>query len=226
MTHWLEKRTKCLERLAANDISVEMLQFARSRLRFVVADSVIDATRGTISECILSWRLVQRCAKICVVGAGIRTTAGIFYRTLTGLAQRNVPVLTFSDSNVTMSLVIPETHAADAESFLHDALAVGSGSSFTSPITFDASLGRVRVNGEERRLGARQAKLLQFLIENVGRVIEGEEAARHLFGNDSASESVSALRVHMHNLRKKIEVDPDNPRYIVTVHAQGYLFVR
>jgi len=94
----------------------------------------------------------------------------------------------------------------------------------SSPITFDAALCKVRVNGEERRLGSRQAKLLEFLVNNLGRVVEAEEAARHLFGADGREE-IAALRVHVHNLRKKIEADPDNPRYLVTVPAQGYVLV-
>lgn len=40
-------------------------------------------------------------------------------------------------------------------------------------------------------------------------------------GSDEAGAALVALRVHMHNLRKKIEEDPDNPRYLVTVPAQG-----
>jgi len=34
------------------------------------------------------------------------------------------------------------------------------------------------------------------------------------------------VRVHLHNLRKKIEDDPDTPRHIITVPEQGYVFVR
>jgi hypothetical protein len=158
------------------------------------------------------------------VGAGIRTTAGVFCRTLTALTRANIPLLHFSDSQVTLSLIVPEGQGPDAEALLHKEL-FGADSSFSSTISFDALLGRVRVNGKECRLGARQAKLLGYLIENVGRVVESEEAARHLFGADGKDE-VAALRVHMHNLRKKIEQNPENPRYIVTIPAQGYLFVR
>ena len=222
---WLTKRAEVLECLTVRGVSVEMLQFTPSRMRFVISESVVTSTRDILQECSATWRLVSNCSKITMVGTGIRTTAGVFYRTFTVLAERDVPVLHFSDSGVTVSLIVPDANAAAAESLLHDLLARGSGSSFHSPISFDAALGKVRVRGEERRLGARQAKLLEFLIDNVGRVVEAEEAALYLFGSDG-KEDVAALRVHMHNLRKKIEDDPDNPRFIVTVPAQGYLFVR
>lgn len=221
---WPAKRAECLERLASRGVSVEMLQFMPERMRFVVAHSVAASVQAITTECDLGLRVVPNCSKLIVVGAGIRTTAGVFHRTLTGLADRQIPVLHFSDSNVTMSLLVLDENAADAQSLLHEVLTGGRGS-LNSPISFDAALGKVRVRGEERRLGSRQAKLLEFLIDNVGRVVEAEEAARHLFGSDG-KDDVAALRVHLHNLRKKIEDDPDNPRYIVTVPAQGYLFVR
>lgn len=221
---WQAKRAECLERLATRNVSVEMLQFTPVRMRFVVAEAAAAAAQAIATECGLAWRVVPNCSKIIVVGAGIRTTAGIFYRTLTGLAEHEILVLHFSDSNVTMSLIVPDADAADAQSLLHDVLTGGRGS-LNSPISFDAALGKVRIRGEERRLGSRQARLLEFLIDNVGRVVEAEEAARYLFGSDG-KDDVAALRVHLHNLRKKIEDDPDNPRYIVTVPAQGYLFVR
>jgi Transcriptional regulatory protein, C terminal len=222
---WGAARLRFLERLAERGISVEMLQFAPLRVRFIVPEGTAAPVREVVGECELAWRLVPHCCKVSLVGAGIRTTAGVFYRALTALMRGNIPLLHFSDSNVTMSLIVPEEHGHDAESLLHEVLFVGGDSSFSTSISFDALLGRVRVNGQERRLGARQAKLLAYLIENVGRVVESEEAARHLFGTDG-KEEVAALRVHMHNLRKKIEEDPDNPRYIVTIPAQGYLFVR
>lgn len=221
---WSVSRLEFLARLAEREISVEMLQFARWRVRFIVAEDVAASVQEAAHESDLAWRLVPRCCKVSIVGAGIRTTAGVFYRTLAALTRANIPLLHFSDSHVTMSLIVPEAHGPEAEALLHGEL-FGPDSRFSSTISFDALLGRVRVNGKEHRLGARQAKLLGYLIENVGRVVESEEAAKYLFGADGADE-VAALRVHMHNLRKKIEENPDNPRYIVTIPAQGYLFVR
>ncbi len=222
---WNAARLQLLERLAARSISVEMLQFAQARVRFIVPREAAGPVREVAESCGLAWRLIPRCCKVSIVGAGIRTTAGVFYRSLTALTRRNIPLLHFSDSHVTMSLIVPEAQGQEAEALLHDLLLAGTDSSFSSTISFDAVLGRVRINGKEQRLGARQAKLLGYLLENVGRVVESEEAARYLFGGEGKDE-VAALRVHMHNLRKKIEEDPDNPRYIVTIPAKGYLFVR
>jgi len=221
---WSIARAECLERLASDGISVEMLQFQSQRLRFIVSETVAMQAVASLRGAAVLWRVVPCCSKLSIVSAGIRTTAGAFYRTLTGLTQLRIPILHFSDSHVAMSLIVPEDRSAEAAAFLREIFALANSSPCT-PVTFDAARCRVRVNGREQRLGSRQAKLLEFLLDNVGRVVETEEVARYVFGSDD-KDDVAALRVHMHNLRKKIEADPDNPRYIVTVPAQGYLFVR
>ncbi len=221
---WLKLRVECLAGIATAGVPLEMLQFMPRRMRFIVDRRFVKAAQAAIQDCGLAWRLVPYCSKVCIVSDTVRTTAGIFYKMLTRLAARGIPVLHFSDSNVNLSFIVSDANSTEVERLLHYLLSSVSRPSMSSPITFDAALCKVRVNGEERRLGSRQAKLLEFLVNNLGRVVEAEEAARHLFGADGREE-IAALRVHVHNLRKKIEADPDNPRYLVTVPAQGYVLV-
>jgi hypothetical protein len=221
---WLSLRAQCLGRFATDGISVEMLQFLPSRMRFVVVANLVETAKAVVQDCGLTWRLVPNCSKVSVAGARFPATAGIFLRALTGLAERNIPVLHFSDSDTSLSLLVPDTSSSDTERFVQSALTSGE-ASINSSIRFDSAFARVRVNGQERQLGSRQAKLLEFFIKNAGRVIEVEEAARYLFGTNG-KDGVSAIRVHIHNLRKKLEVAPNNPRHLVTIPAQGYVFVR
>lgn len=223
--NWSARRAACLEQFAVRGISIEMLDFMPSRMRFVVPRRLVARVRAVVRERDLALRLVPDCAKICLAGSGIPTTAGLFYRALSALTDRGIPLLHFSDSSVTMTLIVSETDARAAERLLHELLAAGNVLPFDAAIGFDATLGRVNVGGKERRLGARQSRLLQFLLDNAGSVVEPEEAARSVFGSDG-KQDVAALRVHLHNLRKKIEDEPNNPRIIVTVPAKGYLFVR
>jgi hypothetical protein len=222
---WLRARSQCLERFASHRVSVEMLQFMPHRMRFVVAENLVETAQLVVRACGLAWRLVPGCSKLCIAGLGIPTAAGLFYRILTILAEREIPLLHFSHSDVTMSLVVPGAYGAEATTLVQRALAASGAASPNPPIDFDAVLGRLRVDGTERRLGSRQAKLLAFLTANAGRAIEANEAAKHLFGTD-AKEEIAALRVHVHNLRKKIEADPENPRRIVTLPTGEYFFVR
>lgn len=222
---WLAIQMRLLERIFAEGVSIEMMQSFPLGLRFLLTSRHLTFVRGLAQESGLACESVEACAKLCVVGTGVRSTAGLFYRALRALGGKSIPVLHWADSNVTLSLVVKETVAGISERCLHEALAPGSGLHVSAPIGFDADAGVVRVRGREKKLGSRQAQLLRFLMDNVGRIIEAEELARHLFGSDG-KEELAAVRVHLHNLRKKIEDDPDTPRYIVTVPDQGYVFAR
>lgn len=222
---WRRQRTQMVEQLAARGVSLEMLQFFPKRMRFTVDADRVDLAQDIAAELSLHSHATTHCAKVCVVGSGIRSTVGVFCKVFAALRERDITVLHFTDSNVTISLLLQEHEAAVAEQALHEAFVTGSTLPAAASILFDLKLRKLRVNGREVRLGVRQATLLKVLVDNVGRVVEAEEAARCLFGSDGKDE-LAALRVHMHNLRKKIEKDPANPRYILTIPNQGYLFVR
>ncbi|MGZ3516890.1 MAG: winged helix-turn-helix domain-containing protein [Vulcanimicrobiaceae bacterium] len=222
---WREQRARMLAELAARGVSIQMLQYLPLRMRFVVESARLNAAQELAEALELSSHAITRCAKICVVGRGVRSTAGIFHGLFAALDDAHVLLLHFTDSNVTISLLVQEDDAVRAEQALHGVLVPDGGLATGTSIIFDEALSRVSVNGREVRLGARQTKLLAFFIDNVGRVVAPEEVAKRTFGGEG-KEELAALRVHMHNLRKKIEDDPDNPRYILTIPNQGYLFVR
>jgi len=224
-TPWPRLQLRILEEIAAAGVSIEMLQSFSLGVRFLAPAASLPFLRALAKTHGLAPHAVERCAKLCIVGTGVRATAGVFYRSFSSLTDRDIPLLHWSDSNVTISFVVNESVARLSERILHQALAPGSDVSVGAAISFDADFGLVRINGRETRLGTRQAQLLGFLLDNVGRIVEAEELARHLFGGDGKDE-LAAVRVHLHNLRKKIEEKPETPRYIVTVPDQGYLFVR
>jgi PAS domain-containing protein len=217
---WSRMRIRYLDALTARGVSIEMLQYTGAHMRYVVSENAAKTARESARACSLVWHLLPSCTKIRVATTGLGAKAGIFSRILSGFAARKIPVFHFSDSDVTISLIVPQAQGARAQAYLRTTF-----SSVGSPFEFDAGIGQLDVNGKRHRLGMRQAKLLGFLLDNAGRIIEPQEAARHLFGSDHR-EDVGALRVHLHNLRKKIEADPDNPRHIVTVAERGYIFRR
>ena len=222
---WREQRARILAELASHGVSIQMLQYLPLRMRFVVENSRLEAAQELAEMLGLSSQAITRCAKLCVVGRGVRSTAGILHSLFVALDEADVLLLHFTDSNVTVSLLVQEDDAVRAEQALHGVLVPNGSLPAGTSIIFDEALSRVSVNGREVRLGARQTKLLAFFIDNSGRVVAPEEVAERIFGADG-KEELAALRVHLHNLRKKIEDDPDNPRYILTIPNQGYLFVR
>ena len=67
-----------------------------------------------------------------------------------------------------------------------------------------------------------ETKILYILIRNAGRTVTTDFLLRRLWPMDDGSEE--ALRVHVHRLRHKIEVNPSKPNYIFTKRGLGYSF--
>ena len=72
-------------------------------------------------------------------------------------------------------------------------------------------------------LTAKQYEVLVLLATNPGRVYNREQIIRYLWDGDFFGEA-RAADVHVQHIRKKIESDPKNPRYIHTVRGMGYKF--
>ena len=70
-------------------------------------------------------------------------------------------------------------------------------------------------------LTAKEFKLLHFLASRPGEVMSQRRILQGVWGPDYGDE-LEYLRVFINQLRKKIEPDPRNPRYIVTDHSAGY----
>lgn len=90
-------------------------------------------------------------------------------------------------------------------------------------IRLDPASRAVTKNGEPIELAAREFDLLQLLMANAGKVVRREEIMDevwdpHWFG------PTKTLDVHISWLRKKVEEDSSNPRYITTVRGVGFRF--
>jgi two-component system alkaline phosphatase synthesis response regulator PhoP len=92
-------------------------------------------------------------------------------------------------------------------------------------ITVDFTKARMVKKGEEITLSERECRLLQHLIESQGEVVTRDELLEEVWGYEAAP-MTRTVDVHISWLRQKLEEDPANPRFIVTVHGQGYRFVQ
>jgi two-component system KDP operon response regulator KdpE len=89
------------------------------------------------------------------------------------------------------------------------------------PIRIDPDRHRVTVAEREVRLTPTEYRLLWLLAKNAGKVLTHRQILREVWGPEHASDT-HYVRVHMAELRKKIEVDPAHPRWLVTEPAVGY----
>jgi two-component system KDP operon response regulator KdpE len=83
---------------------------------------------------------------------------------------------------------------------------------------------RVLVAGKDVRLTPTEFKVLTFLVRNAGKVVTHRTLLQAVWGWES-SEQTEYLRVFINQLRRKIEADPQHPRYILTEPWIGYRFV-
>lgn len=91
-------------------------------------------------------------------------------------------------------------------------------------LTIDLVWHIVKRGDENVKLTGTEYKLLAYLASNHGRVLTHQSILTHVWGPADADHT-EYLRVYMRQLRKKLEVDPERPQYILTEAGIGYRFV-
>jgi DNA-binding response OmpR family regulator len=79
-------------------------------------------------------------------------------------------------------------------------------------------------NGVPVVLSAREFLLMAYLVANRGAVVTRDQLLDAVWGYDSMP-FTRTVDTHVAKLRKKIEDDPANPRYLITFHGVGYKFL-
>ena len=82
----------------------------------------------------------------------------------------------------------------------------------------------VTVLGEQAQLPLKEFELLEVLLRNAGRVLTRMQLIDRVWGSDYVGDT-KTLDVHVKRIRQKIEEDPHEPVYLLTVRGLGYKFV-
>ena len=102
--------------------------------------------------------------------------------------------------------------------------AAATPSTFTcGDLEINFAMRRVTVGGKEVKLTPTEYSLLQHLAVNQNKVLTHNMLLQSVWGNEYSSEK-EYLRVFIGRLRKKLEPDPEKPKYIQTVPGVGYHF--
>lgn len=88
------------------------------------------------------------------------------------------------------------------------------------PLRVDLARREVTVDGREVRLTPTEFRLLALLARHAGKVLTHRMILREVWG--PAASEVHYVRVHMAELRKKLEAEPARPRLLVTEPGVGY----
>lgn len=76
-------------------------------------------------------------------------------------------------------------------------------------------------NKEVIELTSTEYKIIEYLISHIGRVYTKQQIFEHVW-RENYYDDENAIRVHISNLRDKIEDDPKKPKYLKTVRGLGY----
>jgi two-component system response regulator RegX3 len=90
-------------------------------------------------------------------------------------------------------------------------------------VRMDVDRHIVTVEGNEVRLPLKEFELLEMFLRNTGRVLTRGQLIDRIWGADYVGDT-KTLDVHVKRLRAKVEPDPANPRYLVTVRGLGYKY--
>jgi two-component system response regulator RegX3 len=89
------------------------------------------------------------------------------------------------------------------------------------PVRMDVERHVVTVEGTEQRLPLKEFELLEMFLRNPGRVLTRGQLIDRVWGSDYVGDT-KTLDVHVKRLRAKLEPDPGEPKYLVTVRGLGY----
>jgi DNA-binding response OmpR family regulator len=118
--------------------------------------------------------------------------------------------------------------SARIESVLRRAMLRGEPEA-TSRLSFDGLVidlrtREVAVGSDKVEVTAKEFDLLAFLASSPRQVFSRDQLLHQVWGSSSEWQSDATITEHVRRLRRKIEQDPDNPRWITTVRGVGYRF--
>jgi len=120
-----ELEVELFRRIAERGVSVDMINVNNAGIFFIVDADKLATVREVLSDLNMAIRTRAHCAKISIVGAGMRGTSGVMYRVVSALRAADIEIIHSTDSNITISILVPEEDVAQAEQAIHDHFRLG-----------------------------------------------------------------------------------------------------
>ena len=90
-------------------------------------------------------------------------------------------------------------------------------------LTIDLEKNLVLTRGEPVKLTAQEYKLLAYLLQNPNRMLTTQQILENVWGWEYQDEP-GHVRIYIWHLRRKLEDDPKEPKYLLTEYGLGYRF--
>lgn len=123
----MQTELEMFARLAGASISIDQVTINQAGVAFAVRGDRGSELRTLLGDLNLAVRIREGCAKLSVVGSGMRNTPGVVREVVDALSRANIEIIHCTDSNVTISLLVPAGDAARAERAVHDQFQLASG---------------------------------------------------------------------------------------------------
>lgn len=88
----------------------------------------------------------------------------------------------------------------------------------------DLNRYQFKLRNEALELSVKEAELLLLFVQHPNQVLSAEQLYDRVWGLESTG-NIETVKVHISNLRRKLESDPADPKYIRTVRGFGYILL-
>lgn len=126
-TRRMETELEMFRRVAEARISIDQVTINQAGVSFVVDGERGNEIRKLLGDLNLAVRVREGCAKVSIVGTGMRDAPGVVHRVVDALSQANVEIIHCTDSNVTISVLVPDDHVTSAENAIHEQFGLDKG---------------------------------------------------------------------------------------------------
>lgn len=116
----MQVELQMFQRIADAGISIDQTTINQAGVMFVVEGDRGAEIRQLLGDLNLAVRIREGCSKLSVVGAAMRYTPGVVHRIVQALSSANVEIIHCTDSNITVSILVPSADAHRAEQAVHD----------------------------------------------------------------------------------------------------------
>lgn len=116
----MQLELEMFRRVAQAGISIDQVTINQAGVCFVVGGDCGTQVRTLLGDLNLAVRVREACSKLSVVGSGMRYAPGVVHRIVSALSRANVEIIHCTDSNITISVLVPQDDALRAEQAVHD----------------------------------------------------------------------------------------------------------
>ncbi len=114
------------EDLANAGISIDLISVFPTQKIFTIKEQMIPWAEGVLQDRCVDYQIEKGCAKVSVVGLGMRGIPGVMAKVVRALKEKRIPILQTADSNISISLLIRREDLESAAQTLHDHFNLGS----------------------------------------------------------------------------------------------------